>query len=344
MATAKKKMSLAFFWADEQIYLNDFRNKYSQKMVEWANEFYGRYGFEIEGYPKMPLTRPLLENFCLVKERGVIADLNAVLFEAEQRELSELLSKQIDLSIAISNIGDEINHAALDTTLSTTDKKKKADELKAEKEQLELQYKINSERKILLNSKKGVDYESEFRRQLGLRITLLNLNSNILPIVFCKIPKKQKTASSQRVLNTLSQTYGQTSIRMFLWLTKPYFWWFRDFIAIDAEAGPHSLSHEIVHAAGRSHFVNDDEVKRNAILYYGWKPLKYHPADIAGMIRASIYNEFDFQEKFGRQIPMYYDGPKNYILNYNVEDTALPSEIILMDEDVGNFEKAFFVK
>lgn len=72
---AKKPIRVTFFWADEAAVVQDFRAKHSEKLVEWANAFYGRYGFEMDVWPRPGGTVAEANRFCLTKSDGYELDL-----------------------------------------------------------------------------------------------------------------------------------------------------------------------------------------------------------------------------------------------------------------------------
>jgi hypothetical protein len=78
---AKKKIRLTFFWADEKAVVQDFLKKHSEKMVEWANAFFGRYGLELDVVPRPGGKAEEAYQYCLVKSGGV---------EPDRRSASEL--------------------------------------------------------------------------------------------------------------------------------------------------------------------------------------------------------------------------------------------------------------
>jgi len=87
---ANKKIKLTFLWADESVMMEDFSKGTSAKMVDWGNEFFGRYGFELDIDPP-PLLRKSMattRKYALVKNNGVVPDLrdpDEIIFEDRQK-------------------------------------------------------------------------------------------------------------------------------------------------------------------------------------------------------------------------------------------------------------------
>ena len=69
-APPKKKIHLTFLWADEAAVVQDFNAKSSEKLVEWANAFYGRYGFELDVKPAPGGKAQEAYRYCLEKSNG----------------------------------------------------------------------------------------------------------------------------------------------------------------------------------------------------------------------------------------------------------------------------------
>lgn len=352
MATAKKKMRLAFFWADEQVYLDDFRNRYSQKMVEWANEFYGGYGFEIEGYPNHKLqTIPLAHKFCLAKTNGIIADIDDVIHQKELEDI-EILEKQIEgIDKQIEGIDkqiDEVNKQ-IELTVEHIPKMKLYDEVFKLYDKNKLFYE--ERRKINLSidtikAKSGMNYEDDLRRQIGFSMLTVAPKFDALPIVFCKIPFKPKSLLTLKgPPRTGGLTCSPTDIKVNLTGSIPFLHWYNYFIIIDPSfKEPITLAHEMMHTTGKSH-PYPQKVVINAEKLFSYKPLKIPPTfNLSEWIAIIMKNKINYDALFRWEPGGLYDGDANYILNYEAQGDMSPAMVTMLDEDVKNLENIFFVK
>src|SRR5262245_28235603 len=84
----KKPIRLTFLWADEAAVVQDFNAGYSEQLVEWANAFYGRFGFEIEAKPAPGGKAQEAYRYCLAKSEGYEPDITSA------EEFGERLFKQ----------------------------------------------------------------------------------------------------------------------------------------------------------------------------------------------------------------------------------------------------------
>jgi hypothetical protein len=78
-----KKLRLTFLWSDESALVQDFNKGHSEKMVEWADAFFGKYGLKLEVYPKPGGPTKDAYPYCLVKSGGFDPDVRT----AEELEL-----------------------------------------------------------------------------------------------------------------------------------------------------------------------------------------------------------------------------------------------------------------
>jgi len=71
----KKKIRLTFFWADEAAAVQDFQSNHSQKLVDWASQFFGYYNMELDVQPALDGRIADAYKYCLVKSGGYEPDM-----------------------------------------------------------------------------------------------------------------------------------------------------------------------------------------------------------------------------------------------------------------------------
>jgi len=77
MAAPNKKIRLTFLWADEAAVVQDFNAGYSKKLVEWADAFYKRFGFELDVQPAPGGKAEEAYRYALARSKGYEPDHNA---------------------------------------------------------------------------------------------------------------------------------------------------------------------------------------------------------------------------------------------------------------------------
>ena len=87
MAPPNKKIRVTFLWTDESALVEDFTKKSSKKMVEWANAFFGKYGFELDVSSDTSNVKDSIK-YCLSKTDGYEPDL------ISHQELNEIILKE----------------------------------------------------------------------------------------------------------------------------------------------------------------------------------------------------------------------------------------------------------
>ena len=72
---APQKIRITLFWSDEAAAKQDFQEKHSQRQVEWANAFFGRYGMELDVQPDLAGKVADALPYCLLESGGYEADI-----------------------------------------------------------------------------------------------------------------------------------------------------------------------------------------------------------------------------------------------------------------------------
>jgi hypothetical protein len=72
---ATRKIRITLFWSDEAAAVQDFQARHTQKQVDWANAFFGRYAMELDVQPDPGGKVADAYPYCLVKSGGHDPDL-----------------------------------------------------------------------------------------------------------------------------------------------------------------------------------------------------------------------------------------------------------------------------
>jgi len=364
-----KKIRVTFLWADEAAVVQDFNAGYSEKLVEWANAFYGRYGFAIEARPAPGGKAQEAYRYCLAKSDGYEPDISsaeefwermlelkrptlrewlktydeiAALEKQEQDKRQEITTELgrfstlpmpdwPDLVSRISTLFGEYQAITADLAAKRTRYKELDDKL------TDIDRQHQKERDLR-------DFDKPARLAIGaklvrsLDVSLLTHvktgaeNADVVDATRLKIVFcRFRLAPSVMVLRPGPQPYGVTRGSIQANSVDGEFMWDGPFILINLNRQERiTLAHEIVHAAGRDHIPDVQKVKD----LRSWiRTITSDP--VTGKIELpTIYEE----------VPGgYYDGPKDDIINYNSKGKK-PDEVTLYPDDQKRLESAFFVR
>lgn len=376
MATPKRKFYLTFFWTDESVMQQDFRTKVSGRMLEWANNFYGNYGFELDVFPQLSKSPvPLANRFFLRKTDGIMPDPDfdrTGVDEDQEREEAPVEKNMINLKAELASLRRERSL-----------KDKEYDALREKRNMLYNAYDNEPDRQardVIYAKLKEVHRQSDALyiqlEAIGKQITKKDIELDEGRVKLREIQEKydqirksaeteiplrialglkylDKTMTDDRLCVVFcrfvsrafsmrgrpGKTFGQTFPMTANVTASGYFLWPRPFIIIDINVfNPITLAHEIVHATGNSHPLPVKVVKS---LEY----LKVRPERVEGSIINRIITAYNL--KLGplkQEVPGgLFDGPPNSIMNYNALLIGT-DEIILTNEDKAWFEYAFFVE
>jgi hypothetical protein len=296
---ANKKITLTFLWADESVMLEDFSKKISAGMVDWGNEFYGRYGFEFDIDPP-PLLRKSFattRKYALKKSDGVVPDL---------RSVDEIWQ---DFDAQIQKLEDEMH--AKEAALRAVGMTPAWDAaFEAYKKAIADWSAVSDQRSLKLALADG---ENDLRAQMASKYVSDGIGSKPrVSVVFCK----WNGGLRMRASSTQGRTYMQSGSPILAVPLMLLIWPF-PFIIVDIATAPRrTIAHEIVHAAGHRH--PDDKIVYTKIQ----KKLV-----IPGV--SSIPLPIPFRVMSGG----YFDGPINDIMNYELDDPD-PGDCILQDSDL----------
>jgi hypothetical protein len=85
-----KKIRLTFLWSDEAAVVQDFNKGHSEKMVKWADAFFGQYGMKLDVYPPPGGSAKEAYQYCLAKSNGFDPDVRT----AEELEIAITTEKR----------------------------------------------------------------------------------------------------------------------------------------------------------------------------------------------------------------------------------------------------------
>lgn len=381
MAGEKKlrKIRLTLLWTDEATMNKDFRNKVSEKMIEWGNAFYERYGLVIDAQPQLRRPLSLAHKFLLRKSDGIRPDPG---FDQEehdnqrkeeeapyQEELKELENEKARLKAEM--VAHEAEDDRIDARIKSLDVQYEAetdrDVRHAIHEQIRALYKqaslIHSMEMAILKRVAAIGIEKD---EVNKKIKeVVNKYEKIREDAKAEIPLRialglkfqDEIVTTDRLpvvfcdfvshgLAMRKPRRGRTLAQTFLaasYITDgQYFLWPKPFIMIDVNSPVSStLAHEIVHAPGRAH-PDSKKVRKALTEYFGIRPARVEGSFINQIV--TIYqNQLRFAALF-REVPGgFFDGPFNSILNYNSARFS-PDEVVLTDYDKRVLEWAYFVK
>ncbi len=379
METPNKKIRLTFLFADESALMEDFRKKSSKKMIKWANDFFGKYGFELDVIPD-PGTSNILQmkKFCLLKTNGFEPDSNT--FDDLQKMI---IKEKAPYIRALGRIWDEID--ALE--IRKRNKKKEIDETRTQLNNLAPDDIVEREKtqKIL------IDFYEEHKQIIDAIDSKRQENKEInaaLDSIDEKYIKEKENLDftiearlqiGQKILETIPMT-GLKSMYEHLAINdnarlKIVFCRFRlsPFVLNLKMRVPDQPSGATISKNGATKLsINFNTYNRQYlwdgpfilinVSRYDDITLAHELVHAAGRSHIPPKKELKKFHEWSRdwsldpksgEIEMgnsynyvsggYYDGAPNDIINYNSKGKK-PSEVILTDKDKKNFEDVFFVR
>jgi len=351
---AANKIRLTYFWADESVMAEDFRGKISKKMSEFARDFYGRYGFELDVKPGYEPGKVLeSRRFALVKNDGVRPD-HAALVQAAAESMERLKRQMQEIAEAdriLKERQGDVNRlvarmkaasaahdaAAVDATVAPLEAATRQLE-KATTNKEEVVGRVRAEGSLDWSA---LDFETQFRRQLGFKWLQGVMEAKRLPIVFCKYVT-HFLSMRESTFSVTGNTFQaeDTPFRFFGgdWL------WSAPFVCLSIEgAESKGLAHEIVHAAGHPTEPPNGKRIKDLKRYVSYKP-KPLTGSVLDRALTSYENYLEYQSLFEVVEGGYYAGDSmNDIMNYNA-DSSDPFASILTDDDKKLLDGAIFVR
>lgn len=335
---ANQTLKFTYFWADEDVMRDDFAGKFSKRMTEWAVDFYGRYGFDVDVNPPSEFKPRLLplSKFALLKHDGIRPDMRPL--DEQTRVLDEKLKRNEDEQ-------DRLKHAR--DRAEAGGERGEAGRLDGVIEDLRRKWSA-------LLAEKTASYtrnENDLREQLMFKfITDRIVHPDRFTVVFCRFRFTSQMQMRLPRSGATGQTYGALSealVRLYGSIVLPL-WPYR-FAIIDPIRGERrNVAHEAVHAAGHDHPIGDylksvEKIYRGRRLPgKGFDGLRGRPGSLS-----PDYDDpaFDFDE-----IPHYDtfrggrdDGPRDDLMNYALDDPE-PTEVNLRPAHVELMQKAYFAK
>jgi hypothetical protein len=354
---AANKIRLMYFWADESVMADDFRKKRSKKASEFARDFFGRYGFELDVKPGYEPGKVLeSRRFALVKNDGVrpdleaasriqeesdkrVAELEAVVAEKERileerRRQRDRLFERLNAAVeahdhqAASSILTQLHVAGDKVDLAWADAQKVQDAIKAREKERDLELA-------------KADYGRQFRQQLGFKHLHGITERKRLNVVFCRVITHLSSPRGPRNYALLGETFMGTSSPFVFFA---FDWLFSlPFLCVSiVHDSPGTLAHEIVHAAGHGPEPPDQKEIKDL-----QKVLSYKPKPATGSFldrAATLYENYVEYQSLFRIVPggNYAGEDPNDIMNYQ-SDQEDPSAVNLAGADKKLLEAAFFV-
>lgn len=265
----KKKIRVAFYFADESIF--DLAKKWRtrERLVKWANEFFGqnRYGFVIDEFPSAN-EKKYRQDFSLKASNGPKATMTVDRIMEKFKENADDYSKSL-----------RADHESYKSNPPQ-----------------DLQERVNKLNDLIERSKISIDMFKivsdyfrairadvlEFRQLIHAKMSKSKRLDNRVVVVFCKFEDPlQKIATDVTVGETFKKEEQEVSL--FLWNLIPWSvgYYTKPLILIDVLAMTKSkectLAHEIVHAAGPT--TEDNKGDPGNIMVYD-ACLKLPPASI----------------------------------------------------------------
>jgi hypothetical protein len=366
---ANKKIRVTFLWADEAAVVQDFNAGYSQKLVEWANAFYGKHGFELEVAPAPGGTAKEAYTYCLAKTGGYEPDIASAEEFAERllklkrptfvawlqayRDMEALegkeKAKKEEINLAIQHLATLpvaemparldalriLNDELTAITDAVAAQRKLYDDLGKKLDAIDAQY---AKQRALR------DFDTPMRLALGLKvlssfslrqITGISTGGENPAVVDGTRLKvlfcRFRLSPNLQVLRPGPQPYGFATDPIDFNQVDGKYLWDGPFIAVNLNKQELiTLAHEITHAAGRGHRADFERMK-----------------DLGKFVRSitmdPINGKLNYPDLYERVEGPYFDGPDDDIINYKTKGKK-PDQVKLYPEDVKRMEDAFFVK
>lgn len=334
---ANKKLQFTYLWADEDVMQQDFSGKFSQKMTDWAIQFFKRYELDVDLDPA-PSARPRtasMSKYALEKNDGVMPDRRPIKerveeFEAKQKRMQDERDRLDAARERALAVNDAAEAKRLQALIDEWDSKLKTfwdDVFDVDQNKL----------RALLTVK--------YIRDKGL------LPPDRLPIVFCRFRYNSWMQMRRRkgIAVEVGQAFDkipQEPVRLYgMSVVLPL--WSERFVIVDPfEGARKEIVHECIHAAGHNH-PTEDYLKAVEKTYRGRRlPGKgfERPRDRS---MAPDYDDpaWDFDEvaQYDTFQGGIDDGPRDDVMNYAIDDPDV-GQVNLRPAHVDLLKGSYFAK
>lgn len=356
---APKKIWVTLLWADRAAVDTDFAAGYSATLVKWASDFYKRFDFELDVAPKPGATKQDAYAFTLAERDGVSIDVITAHEYVDQyaslagpldKERARVWSDAYDLARELKQDEAEVDQALQQFgTLPVPQWPAQVLKLAsafgeltvhaAEKDVKDKRYReisdgLDAVNQLYAFERRGGDFDVPVRLAVGDKMNTSSnadiTNKDRLKVVFCPfnlspaLAKQGATQAGPQPFGvTTNATYGGVATADAKRL------YGLEMIMVNILRQERiTLAHEMVHAAGRRHRPDFDQLKSLSKLWNevtaGFKSGK--------LIVPSLFERVDGG---------LYDGPDDDIINYKSKGKEA-SKVTLYDKAL--MESAFFVE
>ena len=336
MAPPNKKILLQYLWADEVVMRDDFLAKVYRGITDFANQFYKRFGFELDVIPG-PDVKVVAKasKFALQKNDGARPDMASLpKIAVEYQEKVAAFQPKID---ALTKENLELD-AKLEA-LHPWDHEERAEINSKRADNFQALSKIYVTQREIVIEQQGAVALANGDTQLRIMMMAKFMNDGVgdgrrLNVAFCRFVPLPKTKYKG---DTLAETRPQRAVTMF----GPTVLWPFQYIVVDIGKGaPVTVAHEIVHAAGHVHppaQMLAKDLKKTQKLF---SP----PTSFSDAIQKvlTITDPTKFLDQFVEVPGGYFDGPKTDIMYY-LSQGMKASQLTLSEADKKLLEGASFV-
>jgi hypothetical protein len=370
-----QKIRLTYLWTDEKVMLEDFSTRISLGMTDWANEFYRRYGFELDVDPPPDVRSSVkrASKYALRKSDGIAPDVRTeeeiasedserlkwiredLVVTTQRKDQAEEAQKASaarveagEAALAQARAGGDAGEV---TRLELELERLRSDAQRASDERYRLFYEwislLEQEHELssTLSDKVLAARQQvyQLRDQMSEKFVQDLVGSDDrLSIVFCRFYRPLTLRMRQ------DKTSGVTMDRLFNPVVSratntPI--WNYPFVLVDLAGQDRTVAHELLHATG--HGPHPDSQKAIAGIKKRIVGFQQPRGTIGAIRMPSLLTkpEYEYQYRIEYdEIPGgYFDGADNDIMNYTL-DNPKASKVILSEKDKGFLADAFFVR
>jgi hypothetical protein len=371
MPPPNKKIRLTFLWADEAVARQDLADGYSAKLVEWANAFYGRFGFELEVDPPVGTSLKDAARYCLEKSNGYEPDYTTAR-EFEQRLLKEKLptlrewwdadqrvarliaeeaAKRQQVSAAVSQFAalpsSQWTALASRITILLGELQTLVNDLAAQrKRHQDAQAKLDQIDLKHAAERKARDFDAALRERIGAKVlrsfpidllTGIKTGQENPGVVDARRLKivicnfRLGTAQMMKTMRPTPHPFGLTFYPGTVNSEGGRYLWDGHYIAVNLARREQITLAHEIVHAAGRHHRQDFDRMKDL---RDWvRSIKSDP----------VTGKIVFPPIFERVDGGYYDGPEDDIMNYNSKGKD-PDKVQLYPADVARMENAFFVR